>query len=1060
MDHKSWLWRKKSSEKTILATNKVGNPIRGTEEVQKDPTERGVGSETGKTLNEKLALVILDCHVEDDPVKKDVKITQETMEGQDQAEPLKQELDEALKKGVAANERFSNSGAALKECKQQLGLVQEDLEQKIHDAVIVASREYEKAQNKLEEKLTKASKQLTDIAVENSNLTKALLVKEKVVEDLNRHKSQSDAEFSALMTRLDSTEKENAFLKYEYHMLEKELRIRNEEMEYYCQSADALQEQHLECVKKITMLEQECQRLRFPMRKRLPCPPSLSRNMKSEVPVNGRNQTEIRRKKLSPTKDLIVRDSTMENSTEILSKDVNFVCERLRFVEEENEALKKILNMKSPKHNSSRAIHAQAASRSPGADNQLVDLSKGQKSMELSRCRPLAKKLFMSSDFDMTSENGFRSSGSWASALISELEHFKNGKLGDPPNRKAFEGSDISLMDDFVEMEKLAIVSAHTLSGNSHPNLTHGDMVPVAEVLSHCGDRKMEQHKDDEKSFDWLQVVLHAMIDQKHVSKRSLEELLEDINFSVGYINQPRNHQPDKPKSTPTEADLWNSPKRSPVLNSLTGALSVDTSVEVGGNWHIQHNLSKSICKIIKLIQDTNPGSLVRNFSPDKPSATSADYFIRVFQWKWSELNAMLQKFINTSDDLLNGKACLEDFAEEAASTLEWILNNHVTPKEAVSARDKIKKHFGWDDTQGGNDEQVCLPTGELDVVGSEKQSLGWPLVAFGEGQQALIQVDKIPGTLQEENKKLKNELKNIISVKNEMEAMLHSATEKNEALMKQLQESQEIVGSLQAELETVKETKGSIEDEIENEKLISEDLDTQLSVAKAKLKEVYQKVSSLEVELEDKRNCCEELEATCLELQLQLESDATKETTDVKNQEEKQSQNGWEITTASAKLAECQETIVNLGKQLKALASPREAALLDKVFSTTSSTAIANKDKRLSKRSSLRDQMLAEDDVKAEVVSSQNVKETSSNVEVDEKPSQSDSQNATDSPSVPVHTLVACHSSSCKTSNNSAGPFAIVPSKKKGGFDLLLKLLRRRKKKGQSHKSRFPAKV
>lgn len=41
-----------------------------------------------------------------------------------------------------------------------------------------------------------------------------------------------------------------------------------------------------------------------------------------------------------------------------------------------------------------------------------------------------------------------------------------------------------------------------------------------------------------------------------------------------------------------------------------------------------------------------------------------------------------------------------------------------------------------------------------------------------------------------------------------------------------------------------------------------------------------------------------------------------------------------WEIAAASEKLAECQETILNLGKQLKALASPRDAALFDKVIS------------------------------------------------------------------------------------------------------------------------------
>lgn len=37
MDHKTWLWRKKSSEKTIFATDKVGNPLRRIEEVIRAP---------------------------------------------------------------------------------------------------------------------------------------------------------------------------------------------------------------------------------------------------------------------------------------------------------------------------------------------------------------------------------------------------------------------------------------------------------------------------------------------------------------------------------------------------------------------------------------------------------------------------------------------------------------------------------------------------------------------------------------------------------------------------------------------------------------------------------------------------------------------------------------------------------------------------------------------------------------------------------------------------------------------------------------------------------------
>ncbi|KAK2980728.1 hypothetical protein RJ640_011708 [Escallonia rubra] len=79
-------------------------------------------------------------------------------------------------------------------------------------------------------------------------------------------------------------------------------------------------------------------------------------------------------------------------------------------------------------------------------------------------------------------------------------------------------------------------------------------------------------------------------------------------------------------------------------------------------------------------------------------------------------------------------------------------------------------------------------------------------------------------------------------------------------------------IESLQAELETLKESNRIVEEQIENQKLINEDLDTQLTMAKFRLNEVSQKLPSVEVELDDRIHCCEELEATCLELQLQLE--------------------------------------------------------------------------------------------------------------------------------------------------------------------------------------------
>ena len=81
----------------------------------------------------------------------------------------------------------------------------------------------------LEEKLTETSKRLSKLGVENTHLSKALSLKEKLTEDLRKQLSQMEADLNARMARLESTERDNASLTYEVRVLEKELEIRNEE---------------------------------------------------------------------------------------------------------------------------------------------------------------------------------------------------------------------------------------------------------------------------------------------------------------------------------------------------------------------------------------------------------------------------------------------------------------------------------------------------------------------------------------------------------------------------------------------------------------------------------------------------------------------------------------------------------------------------------------------------------------------------------------------------------------------------------------------------------------
>lgn len=160
------------------------------------------------------------------------------------------------------------------------------------------------------------------------------------------------------------------------------------------------------------------------------------------------------------------------------------------------------------------------------------------------------------------------------------------------------------------------------------------------------------------------------------------------------------------------------------------------------------------------------------------------------------------------------------------------------------------------------------------------------------------------------------------------------------------------------------------------------------------------------------------------------------------------------EITAASEKLAECQETIQNLGKQLKALAAPKEAALFDKVIvnpsdaktCTDTTSPTLKKDKSMSHRTSLLDRMLAEDDAATKNLKSPDTKEIDSNSTVKLGPYGSIE------PLEKILVLGGKH----QNDNAAADSLAIVATKKHGVRSLWRKLLWR-KKKGNIKKPPLP---
>ncbi|PIN08736.1 hypothetical protein CDL12_18675 [Handroanthus impetiginosus] len=810
---------------------------------------------------------------------------------------------------------------------EQLNLVRNEQEERVHDAVMKTSKELEKSHKKLEEKVSEMSKRVASLVSENSYLSKALVVKEKLIEELNSIKNQTEAEFEALMMRLDSVEKENAFLRYEFRTLEKELDLRNEELEYGRRSEEASHKQHLESIKKIKKLEAECQRLRSLTRKRLPGPAVLA-NIKSDI--EGRNQINTRRKAitggLGSGSGSVFQDSGTVYSPDNTNKKLGFLIDQMQDLEKENRILKECLAKKEEEETS---YHREVRNFSDRAPDEVSLASGGVvDSNEITGSRPQMK-----------------------------------------PECKMIGASDMSLMDDFVEMEKLAIVAVDTPLRTSfaEESCTKKELI----LIEH--DTKDSSAK---KANDWLQIVGSKILEQHNISKKSLEELLGDIKMSLqGVIH------PEPSKLLPISGYItWKSPTSSP-----RSSLVQQSSTEL-----LQTDVNRSIGKIIELVGrfhllPTEDQNVQDELICNEKSSKAADYKIRVFRWKTSELTAVLQDFIHGCNNLLDGKINFEKFFGDLTSILGWIIDNCVSYQDHSTVRDEFIKHLG------GSGPGTAL---ELESV-----------------QNLMLEMEKMYSVFQAE----------IEGLKNDPNLLKSSDKDSNE--------------NLQNEMEMLKESKRITKEQLENLKVANEDLDTQLSVTKAKLSEVLQKLSSVQVELDSKSHLCEELEGTCVELQLQLESaNGNQHSEDNENQEELL-RTGMEITKASVKLAECEETILKLGKQLKSLGSAKELSVVDKVLAVTDTN-----NKKLHHRSSLRDQMLSEDNTVTDDLQSPKTKEVISTTEANQ---------VADSKS-----YIGMKN---ETISAKAGALAVIPSKKRGGgISFLRKLLLRRRKGSSKNSSIF----
>ncbi|MCO5605098.1 hypothetical protein L7F22_059277 [Adiantum nelumboides] len=438
-------WKQEASCSSVIEDVRIGEAIALREKAE----------ESLRALKQELGTLVKELTTKEALVKQHQKVADEAISGWEKAEKevlsLKLELEAASKRKTILEDRITQLDGALKECMRQVRLVREEQEAKTRDAITSKTKECAELKAVMDAKQAELYRKLMESDAQNSAMAKSLQERAQKILDANEAKSKSDAELKVLQVKLISAEKDISSLKYELHLLSKELEIRNEEVAYCKKSADAAHKQHLDNVQKVTKLEADCLRLRILVKKKLPGPAAIMQ-MRKEVeglPSTKESTTTIattpeskRQPSRSYASNTISFSNSLQRSTACnTNRNAETLQDRLMSVEEENRLLKEALSKRINDLQASWLLCAKTANKLCIAEDHLESLqgtprdhAKTDRSFEFGFNTTGTPSIASMSD----AETGFGGpddveeascAESWASALIGELAHFKREKI-------------------------------------------------------------------------------------------------------------------------------------------------------------------------------------------------------------------------------------------------------------------------------------------------------------------------------------------------------------------------------------------------------------------------------------------------------------------------------------------------------------------------------------------------------------------------------------------------------------------------------------------------------
>ncbi|AAF27033.1 unknown protein [Arabidopsis thaliana] len=483
MDRRSWLWRRKSSEKSPGETESTGSRSQSPELNSKPVTREEEATADIKILTERLSAALLNVSLKEDLAKQHAKVAEEAVSGWEKAEneaaALKQQLDASTSKVSALEDRNSHLDSALKECVRQLWQGREEQNQKIEEAINNKCKEWETTKSQLEARIEELQAR----------------------QDVTTSSVHED-----LYPKLEALEKENSALKLQLLSKSEEVKIRTIERDLSTQAAESASKQQLEGIKKLTKLEAECRKLRVMVR-RSDNSSDLKSSIDNQSDYSGR--VSFSDNEMQSPSEKIIGKSSMATSVDIGLMDDFLEMEKLAALP----------------HSEPGRKHSES-NKELEKSNAHVNQLKHELKTSLRRISELEEKVEMVEVEKLQLEMALNGSKEQIEALQSRLKEIE-GKLSEMKKLEA-ENQELELLlgESGKQMEDLQRQLNKAQVNLSELETRRAEKLELTMCLN--GTKKQletsqNRLKETERKLTELQTLLHLTKDAKEAAEDGLK---------------------------------------------------------------------------------------------------------------------------------------------------------------------------------------------------------------------------------------------------------------------------------------------------------------------------------------------------------------------------------------------------------------------------------------------------------------------------------------------------------------------------------------------------------